>query len=68
MEYSDTVKPYLNTNEKLDSLIESLWWNWPELNMQKSFRDFLGAVAISPNIGKLDHYVSHCFQVSRKCE
>lgn len=68
--YSEIIIPYLNTNSELDDVVFNLWSNWSEdgIDMNSAMRDFLRATAISPNIGKLEHYVPHCFQVSRRCE
>lgn len=67
--YAEVVIPYLNTNEKLDTKIESLWNHWTgEIDLSEATKDFLGATIISPNIGRSEHYVPHCLQVSRRCE
>ena len=69
VDYAEVVAPYLNTNKKLDTKIESLWRHWERgTGLSEAVRDFLSATVISPNIGRPEHYVPHCLQVSRRCE
>jgi len=68
--YCETIIPYLNTNPKLDDAVFDLWGHWSkdEVSMDSAMRNFFSACAISPNIGRFEHYVPHCLQVSRRCE
>lgn len=68
MNYAEVVIPYLNTNNELDTKIESLWRHWDRrIDLSEPTRDFLNATVISPNIGRPEYYVPHCLQVSRRC-
>ncbi len=69
VDYSEIVKPYLNTTPELDDAIFKLWghWNDGKVDVNSSMREFFKACSVSPNIGKFEHYVPHCLQVARRC-